>query len=86
LKDIKDEAVHIITDRKWFNRTKAFKQVDLKPDDLVEFRATVKMYGEWITRAGRKMYLISLKRPIIGYQDPRTYESSKNNIPFYPFQ
>ena len=43
-KDVKDETGQIVADHLWSNMTKAFKQADLKPGDLVEFRATVKKY------------------------------------------
>jgi len=43
-KDVKDETGQIVADHLWSNMTKAFKQADLKPSDLVEFRATVKKY------------------------------------------
>ena len=43
-KDVRDETGQIVVDYLWSNMTKAFKQADLKPGDLVEFRATVKKY------------------------------------------
>ncbi len=43
-KDVKNETGQIVADHLWSNMTKAFKQADLKPGDLVEFRATVKKY------------------------------------------
>ena len=46
LKDLKDETGQIVTDHLWFNMTKGFKQADLKPGDLVEFRVKVEKYSK----------------------------------------
>jgi hypothetical protein len=45
-KDVKDETGQIVADHLWSNMTKGFKQADLKPGDLVEFRATVEKYDK----------------------------------------
>ena len=43
-KDVKDETGRIVADHLWSNMTKGFEQADLKPGDLVEFKATVTEY------------------------------------------
>ena len=45
-KDVKDETGQIVADHLWSNMTKGFEQADLKPGDLVEFRATVEKYDK----------------------------------------
>jgi len=59
LKDITDASNNILTDHLWFNLTKGFEKVDLKPGDKIKFKARVKEYEK-----GYKGYRDDVYKPI----------------------
>jgi len=44
LKDIKDTDGNVACDHLWFNYTKQFQSINLKPSDIIKFDARVKEY------------------------------------------